>query len=347
MALKTIELATSRCVLRPIAREDADALHEVWASPGVRRFLWDDELIRFARTRAAIDTNDRMFAEAAVGLWAAWAAGSRTLVGFAGLWPFRDPPELELLYGVAERFWGLGYATEIAQAILTYCFDALEMPCVRASTDAANTASVRVLEKLGFVCVRRATPGGLDTMFYELQRTVTRPPPMMRRFQSERNNHPDVQVRIAEPADAAALSTLAVRAKSHWGYPPEWIRHWKRDLTLTPQYLAANEAFVALRAGAIVGVAALHVQQHEASLEHVWVAPEHHRGGIGRALVRRALTAAEVAGVHAVRVESEPHAEPFYLKLGARRVGAVAAPMPGAPDRTLPLLEFDVRGRGL
>ena len=155
----------------------------------------------------------------------------------------------------------------------------------------------------------------------------------------------DIQVRAAEPADAAALSELAVRAKSHWGYPPGWIRHWKRDLTLTPQYLAANAAFVALYAGVIVGVAALHAQDHQASLEHVWIAPEFHRRGIGRELVRRALAAAQRAGVAAVRVESEPHAERFYLKLGARRVGAVPAPMPGAPDRTLPLLEFDVSRR--
>jgi ribosomal protein S18 acetylase RimI-like enzyme len=158
---------------------------------------------------------------------------------------------------------------------------------------------------------------------------------------------PDFQVRAAEPADAAALSDLAVRAKSHWGYPPEWIRHWKRDLTLTRQYLAANAAFVAVHGGAIVGVASLHVHRHEASLEHVWIAPEFHGRGIGRTLVRRALAAARLAGAVAVRVESEPHAERFYEKLGARRVGAVPAPMPGAPDRTLPLLEFRVPQRAL
>jgi predicted N-acetyltransferase YhbS len=157
----------------------------------------------------------------------------------------------------------------------------------------------------------------------------------------------DLQIRAAEPADAAVLSELAVRAKSHWGYPPEWIRHWKRDLTLTPQYLAANVAFVAEHAGAIVGVAALHVQQHEAWLEHVWIDPEFHRRGIGRSLVRCALTAARLAGVGAVRVESEPQAERFYEKLGARRVGAVPARMPGAPDRTLPLLEFRIAQHAL
>ena len=44
-----------------------------------------------------------------------------------------------------------------------------------------------------------------------------------------------------------------------------------------------------------------------------------------------------------IAVVSDPNAEEFYVKLGARRVGKVNAPMPGAPERTLPLLEFERR----
>src|SRR5687768_3985646 len=137
---------------------------------------------------------------------------------------------------------------------------------------------------------------GKDTMFYELSRTGGTRSATLGPAAGAHGDQVDFQVRSAEPADAAALSELAVRAKSHWGYPEGWIRHWKRDLTLTPQYLAANAAFVATCAGAIVGMAALHVQEREASLEHVWIAPEYHGRGIGRALVQRALAAAAVAG---------------------------------------------------
>jgi len=35
-----------------------------------------------------------------------------------------------------------------------------------------------------------------------------------------------------------------------------------------------------------------------------------------------------------------PSSEAFYLRYGAVRVGAVPAPMPGAPDRALPQLRF-------
>ena len=93
--------------------------------------------------------------------------GLPAIQGFAGIWPFRDPPELELLFGIAEPLWGQGYAVEAARAVLAYCAAVLEMPTVLASTDAGNLASVRVLRKLGFTEVRRATVGGLDTIFFE------------------------------------------------------------------------------------------------------------------------------------------------------------------------------------
>jgi ribosomal-protein-alanine N-acetyltransferase len=167
---KFIELTSARCVLRPLKAEDRNRLHELWTSPGIRRFLWDDEVIPIERTCAAIEQNQQMFEDLGYGLWGVWPSDTRVLSGFCGLWPFRDPPELELVYGISEDLWGKGYAIEAAQAVVAYCFDSLAMPVVRASTDVPNVASIRVLDKLGFEFVRRATIGGLDTVFYELPR---------------------------------------------------------------------------------------------------------------------------------------------------------------------------------
>ncbi len=42
-------------------------------------------------------------------------------------------------------------------------------------------------------------------------------------------------------------------------------------------------------------------------------------------------------------IQSDPHAEGFYLRLGARRTGE--APSQSIPGRLLPMLEFDLRTR--
>lgn len=147
-------------------------------------------------------------------------------------------------------------------------------------------------------------------------------------------------IRRAVPRDAPALTALARAAKASWGYPPQWMEHWAPELLITPEYIEAHDVFVAALDGVVVGMTAVEMDGNEASLGHAWINPGYHGRGLGAALVRQALAAASSRGVSTVRVISDPFAEPFYLRLGARRRGAVPAPMPGCPDRVLPQLEF-------
>lgn len=160
-------LTTARCELRPVAAADIPELHSLWITPGVRRFLWDDDIIPRERAADVVATSRQLFERHGFGLWAMRLRDSPAIQGFAGIWPFREPPEFELLFGVAEPLWGRGYAAEAARAVMAYCAAVLEMPLIRASTDAANAASIRVLHKLGFTETRRATVEGLDTIFFE------------------------------------------------------------------------------------------------------------------------------------------------------------------------------------
>ena len=149
---------------------DAAALHALWTSPGVRKFLWDDEIISREKTDDAIATSELLFERSDFGLWVMRERFDKSVAGFAGIWAFREAAEFELLFGIDERLWGHGYAQEGGQAVIDYCFGTLKMPMIRASTDAENAASVRVLEKLGFTQTRRDTVEGLDTIFFERRR---------------------------------------------------------------------------------------------------------------------------------------------------------------------------------
>ncbi|HKR67147.1 MAG TPA: GNAT family N-acetyltransferase [Thermoanaerobaculia bacterium] len=146
-----------------------------------------------------------------------------------------------------------------------------------------------------------------------------------------------IAIRRASSSDSARATELARIAKAHWGYPAEWLAAWRDELTITEAGIESHKTFVAELEGEVVGVCQLHEGEAGAQLENVWVDPRCHGQGVGRALVQHARNTAR--GV--IAIVSDPYAEPFYLKLGARRVGVVAAPMPGAPDRTLPLLELD------
>jgi GNAT superfamily N-acetyltransferase len=148
-----------------------------------------------------------------------------------------------------------------------------------------------------------------------------------------------IEIRRAVPADSERATELARLAKAHWGYPAEWLERWHDDLSITAADIEKHRTFVATLDGNVVGVCQLQEGEIGAMLEHVWVDPQAHGKGVGRALVEHATSSAK--GV--IAVVADPNAERFYIKLGAKRVGDVAAPMPGAPARKLPLLEFDRR----
>jgi N-acetylglutamate synthase-like GNAT family acetyltransferase len=153
-------------------------------------------------------------------------------------------------------------------------------------------------------------------------------------------------LRPATGDDADALTDLAHRAKAHWGYPASWMRKWDAQLTILPGYVEMHDVWVAERDGVIVGMCALEDRGARWMLEHVWVEPALHCGGIGTQLVRQALQAAGAQRGRTVELLSDPSATGFYEKLGARHVGEVPAPMPGARDRTLPRYVFDLPAPG-
>lgn len=161
-------LQTARLALHPLQEADVDALHALWLQPALRRFLWDGRALSREQVREAALQSQWLFAEQGCGLWLARDAEQR-LVGFCGYWTFRDAHELELLYGVDESQCSRGYAREMAAALVGYGFDTLRFDEIRASTDAPNLASQRVLRRLGFVpdAPRQGAPGKL---FFRLPR---------------------------------------------------------------------------------------------------------------------------------------------------------------------------------
>lgn len=58
-------------------------------------------------------------------------------------------------YLLNQKYWGRGYATEAAHAVVNWAISLPEVYRVWATCDTENLASVRVLEKCGLVCEGR------------------------------------------------------------------------------------------------------------------------------------------------------------------------------------------------
>ena len=160
----------------------------------------------------------------------------------------------------------------------------------------------------------------------------------------------DIQIRRAQPEEAAALTEIAHAAKRHWGYPENWIEHWKDDLTITPDFIATNEMYVAVNGEEIAGCCALVMRDSLAELEHMWIRPEHMGNGVGRALFNQIVGRAKTLDAKAVDLSADPNAEGFYQRMGAARIGEVRSEIECQP-RALPRMSVDLQspspsGRG-
>ncbi|HEX6804193.1 MAG TPA: GNAT family protein [Terriglobales bacterium] len=71
------------------------------------------------------------------------------LVGGIGLHPNAPHQHAELGYWLGVPFWGNGYASEAARAVVRYGFEQIQFHRIFASHFEGNAASARVLQKLG------------------------------------------------------------------------------------------------------------------------------------------------------------------------------------------------------
>ena len=160
--------------MRPFAAADVNDLHSLWIDPGVRKFLWDDQVILRETAIAVVENSVESFVYHGFGFWAICFKNDSRPIGFCGLRHFTEDggvkSEVEILYGVAPEHWGKGVATEAAGAVLRYGFEDRKLPRIYAGADPPNAASFRVIEKLGMKFARKTVVNGVDVIYYAICR---------------------------------------------------------------------------------------------------------------------------------------------------------------------------------
>jgi GNAT superfamily N-acetyltransferase len=143
--------------------------------------------------------------------------------------------------------------------------------------------------------------------------------------------------RRASPDEAEGLTALTLESKAHWGYDVEFMDLARPSLTVTPEYLEANECWVAEVDGDTLGWFSLVPIADVVLLDNFFLLPAHIGSGLGRLMWNEAVRRAEAAGVGRMTLEADPNAAGFYERMGARRTGSVRAPDTG---RELPIYEM-------
>ncbi|MEV6672167.1 GNAT family N-acetyltransferase [Streptomyces sp. NPDC051162] len=141
-------------------------------------------------------------------------------------------------------------------------------------------------------------------------------------------------IRAARTDEAEILSELALRSKAYWGYDEAFMAACRDELTVSASAIAGTA--VAEQDGRILGFVIVEGSPPSGVLDMLFVEPHAIGKGVGRALFAHATATAAEHGFGRLTIEADPHAEPFYLAMGATRVGT--RPSGSLPGRALPLL---------
>jgi aminoglycoside 6'-N-acetyltransferase len=140
---------TERLTLRRFTPLDAERFAAYRSDPAVARFQGWDAPLPLAEAQESVERFASSDPEAAG--WFQYAVDlDGVLIGDVGLNLHQNLMQADLGFTFATQYQRKGYASEAVRGLLEHVFAERELHRVSAEADARNTASTRLLERVGF-----------------------------------------------------------------------------------------------------------------------------------------------------------------------------------------------------
>lgn len=154
----TTILETKRLLLRHFITSDLNDLYSFYSDPEVVKYI-PDAPRTYEATKEELEwfmNGHPRFPE--LGLWATIHKETDQFIGRCGLlpWTIDARDEVEVAFAFSKAYWGQGLATEVAQALVQYGFNHLQLSRLICLIDHDNKASIGVATKLGMVFEKEA-----------------------------------------------------------------------------------------------------------------------------------------------------------------------------------------------
>lgn len=186
--LKTEKIGFSRW-----CQEDIALAETLWGDPQITRYICASGEFTKEDIAKRLSLEISNEAEYHVQYWPVFELATGELIGCCGLRP-HGAGEYEIGFHLRPKFWGRGYATEAATAVILYAFTTLKAEKLFAGHNPKNVTSQKVLRKLGFVYTGDEfyEPTGLYHPSYALEN--------------------DIMIRAARSEDAIEIGLVHYRA---------------------------------------------------------------------------------------------------------------------------------------
>ena len=147
-----LTLETDRLQLQEISWDDLDQLHQLHSIPEVDEFntLGIPSTVEETKNIMGREIEAQMNVQRSSYTWKIELKAGGQFIGLAGITLSNDKFRLgEIYYKFDPQFWGKGYATEVANKLISTGFEVFELHKVEAGVAVGNKRSIKVLEKVG------------------------------------------------------------------------------------------------------------------------------------------------------------------------------------------------------
>lgn len=149
-----VHIETERLLFRDLVDGDETNIFELDSDPVVQRYVGAKPLTTLLQAREVVAFIRQQYLDNGIGRWAVIEKEKGLFIGWGGLKYMRELTNnhihyYDLGYRFMTRYWGQGYGTEVARAVVDHGFGRMQLSEIFAMTDARNQASRHVLEKAG------------------------------------------------------------------------------------------------------------------------------------------------------------------------------------------------------
>ncbi len=145
------ELESENLLFRNFSLNDAKDIFLIRSNDEVMKFLDTNKYQLIQEAENLILSVHESYKNKTGINWAIIGKTSNTFIGYFGFW--RMMPEhcrAEIGYALKPEFWGKGIMTETLRFMMNFGFSKMKLHSVEANVNPLNTASIKLLEKIGF-----------------------------------------------------------------------------------------------------------------------------------------------------------------------------------------------------
>ncbi len=162
---------TERLRVRHLEDADLPDFYAICSDPAVIMYMGDGEPLTEEQTALWLRKSKANYSDHGFGCMAVFSKQNDDFVGFCGLVYAPDRTEVEIIYALAQPYWGRGLASEVAGAMIDFGFAECGLTEILATIAPQNSDSIKIVEKLGMTFLgERPDEDGAPTLFYQIKR---------------------------------------------------------------------------------------------------------------------------------------------------------------------------------